>query len=147
MKIIEFNNEQFILKHLENHPWVAGRYLYELIKDNNVYDVLGNDTKIIVMVDGENIVSFATYANQDCIRDESLFPWIGFVYTEEKYRKNRYSQAVINYILDKAKSDGHKRVYIATDHEGLYEKFGFKYLESRIDIYDDLDRIYIYDLN
>ena len=34
MKIIEFNNEQFILKHLENHPWVAGRFLYELIKDN-----------------------------------------------------------------------------------------------------------------
>jgi GNAT superfamily N-acetyltransferase len=146
MKIIEFNNEKFIMEYLENHPWVAGKFLYELIKDNKIYDVLGNDTKIIAMVDGENVVSFATYANQDCIRDESLFPWIGFVYTEEKYRGNRYSQVVINYILEKAKNDGHKRVYIATEHEGLYEKFGFKYLESRIDIYDDLDRVYIYDL-
>lgn len=146
MKIIDFKDELYILKYLENHPWGAGKFLYELMINNNVEEVLGSKSKVVVMVDNENVVSFATYAHQDCIKDETLFPWIGFVYTEEAYRGNRYSQKLINHILDRARQDGYKKVYLATDHIGLYEKYGFKYLESRIDIYNDDCRIYTYDL-
>ena len=146
MRILEFNNEQYIIEYLKDCPWGAGKFLYSLIAEDKVYDVLGEMTKIIVLVDDEKVVSFATYAQRDCIKDEALFPWIGFVYTEEAYRGKRYSQKVINYIIDKARNDGYDNIYLATDHIGFYEKYDFKYLENRIDIYDEDSRIYYYDL-
>ena len=146
MKLIELEKEEFIIEYLKNCKWGAGKFLYKLIIENNVKEVLGPITKIVVLCDEENVVSFATYANVDCIADNSLYPWIGFVYTDEKYRGHRYSKIVIDYILDKAKKDNYKMIYLATDHIGFYEKYGFKYLENRIDIYDEDSRIYYYDL-
>ena len=142
MNIIEFQKEQYILEYFKNCEWGAAKFLYELIVNNSLYKTLGEDTKIIVLVDEENVVSFATYANQDCVDDKSLFPWIGFVYTDEAYRGKRYSQKVIEYIKTLAKKDNYSLIYLATDHVGLYEKYGFVYMESRIDIYDEESRIY-----
>lgn len=146
MKVIEFEKEQYILEYFKNCEWGAAKFLYSLIIEDRLYNVLGNDTKVIVLVDDEKVVSFATYANQDCVDDKSLYPWIGFVYTDEAYRGKRYSQKVINYIIDLAKKDEHSNIYLATDHIGFYEKYGFKYMETRIDIYNEESRIYYYAL-
>ena len=146
MKIVEFKKEQYILEYLKNCLWNAGKFLYDLVSRDKVLEVLGDNTKVIVLVEQEKVVSFATYADRDCIKDDTLFPWIGFVYTDELYRGNRYSQIVINHIIGLAKKDNHSKIYLATDHVGFYEKYGFEYLENRIDIYDDESRIYYYDL-
>lgn len=147
MKIIEFKKEQYILEYLKNCEWGAAKFLYDLIVNDKLYETLGEDTKIIVLVEKTNVVSFATYANQDCVDDKTLLPWIGFVYTAEAYRGHRYSQKVIEYIRDLAKKDNYSCVYLATDHIGLYEKYGFTYMESRIDIYNDESRIYTLKIN
>ena len=146
MRIIEFRNENNVIAYLESCSWSAGKFLYKLIVENKVEEILGCNSKIIVLLDDDNVVSFATYAKRDCIEDDSLFPWIGFVYTDEKYRGKRYSQKLINYIIDKARKDGHYKIYLATTHKDLYEKYGFKYLEDRLDIYNEIDRVYYYDL-
>lgn len=146
MKILEYKNEQFILNYFRGCSWGAAKFLYQLIIENKVEEVLGEKTKIVVLVDGDRVVSFATYAKRDCVNDDSMYPWIGFVYTDELYRGHRYSQKVIDYIIDKARNDGYYNIYLATDHVGFYEKYGFVFLEERIDIYDELSRIYKYDL-
>ena len=146
MKIIEFKNEENIVNYLKDCPWNAGKFLYKLIRENKIEEVLGEKSKVIVLLDNDNVVSFATYAKNDCIKADDLFPWIGFVYTDEKYRGKRYSQKVINYIIEKARNDGYAKVYLATTHNGFYEKYGFVYLEDRVDIYNEIDRIYYFDL-
>lgn len=146
MKIIEFKKEQYILEYFKTCSWGAANFLYDLIIQNKVEDVLGEKTKIVVLVDEEKVISFATFAKRDCIKDDSMYPWIGFVYTDEFYRGNRYSQTVIDYIINKAKDAGHYNIYLATDHIGFYEKYGFEYIENRIDIYNEDSRIYKFDL-
>lgn len=146
MRIIEFNQEDYIIDYLKNCKWNAARFLYSLIIEQKVEEVLGEKTKIVVLLDNDKVVSFATYAKRDCIDDDSLFPWIGFVYTDEFYRGKRYSGKVIDYILRKALDQGFYKIYLATDHIGFYEKYGFEYLESKIDIYNEESRIYYYDL-
>ena len=71
-----------------------------------------------------------------------MFPWIGFVFTSPEYRGHRYSEIVINAACNEATKFGCKRVYLATDHIGFYEKYGFTYVENRIDIYNEDSRIY-----
>lgn len=146
MEIIEFKNEQFIIDYLGNCSWGSAKFLYNLIIENKVEEVLGDKTKIIVLADNQKVISFATYAKRDCILDDNLYPWIGFVYTDKEYRGNRFSQQVINYIINKATEDGFFNIYLATDHTDFYEKYGFKYVEDRIDIYNELSRIYKIDL-
>jgi len=146
MEIIEFKNEQYVIDYFRNCTWGAAKFLYKLIDEKKVEEVLGENTKIIALVDEQKVISFATYAKRDCILDDKLFPWIGFVYTDKDYRGKRFSQQVINYIINKATIDGFSNVYLATDHIGFYEKYGFEYVEDRLDIYNEVSRIYKFDL-
>lgn len=144
MHIVEYTNEEFIRETLKNCDWGAGKFLYDLIVEDR-RSILGWNY-ICALVEDNSVISFCTLAQRDCINDDSLFPWIGFVFTMPSYRKKGYAKELIYYCLKKAKALGYKRVYLATDHIGLYEKYGFFYLESRIDIYDEESRIYYYDL-
>lgn len=125
--------------------WGAAKLLADLVEQDKFNELLGNGG-LFIMADGEKIVSFCTLTQKDCISDDTLFPWIGFVFTAPQYRGNRYSGRLIDYACDKAKEQGYKNVYIATDHIGLYEKYGFTYIESRTDIYGEEARIYLKNL-
>lgn len=121
--------------------WSAAKFLADLLEQNRFHEILGNGS-LFIMADGERLVSFVTLTQRDCIKDNNLYPWIGFVFTSPEYRGNRYSGEFIGYACDKAKNQGFENAYIATDHIGLYEKYGFEYVESRTDIYGEESRIY-----
>lgn len=146
MQIIEYfedNRKEHWEKEIAKADWGAANFLLELLADRKKFnELLGEETKLYLLVDDEKLVSFTTLSHQDCIRDESMFPWIGFVYTYEDYRGHRYSEKLINYAEEQAKKDGHSKAYIATDHVGLYEGFGYTYMETRVDYWGDESRIY-----
>ena len=132
---------------LEQCKWSAAKFFADIIKEKTYEKHLGEKPTAFFLLDGENIVSFCTLSQKDVIDDEKLSPWIGFVYTSQQYRGNSYSKIVIDQALKIAKSKNCERVYLATDHIGLYEKFGFEYLENRIDVWNENSRIYYFDLN
>lgn len=121
--------------------WGAAKFLAELLEQNRFHEVLGNGS-LFIMADGDKLVSFCTLTHRDCIKDDDLFPWVGFVFTAPDYRGKRYSGEVIEAACKRALRQGFDKVYLATDHIGLYEKYGFTYLESRTDIYGEESRIY-----
>lgn len=121
--------------------WSAAKFLANLLEQDKFHEVLG-EGNLFLMVEEENVVAFCTLTRKDCIDDDSLFPWIGFVFTSQEYRGQRYSGVVIDYACNKAKEQGFDTVYLATDHIGLYEKYGFSYIESRMDVYNEMSRIY-----
>lgn len=145
MQIIEYfedaDNKKWI-DRIEQCPWNAARLMAKLLKEDTFYSTLGGSGKFYIMIDGEKVVSFLALTKQDCIADEELFPWIGFVFTALEYRGHRYSEQMIKHACAQAKNEGHKKVYLATDHVGFYEKYGFTYMENRIDVYGDDSRIY-----
>ena len=132
---------------IESFDWGAAKFLARLLKESKFDSTLGSDGKLFLMVEGDEIISFATLTHQDCIEDETLFPWIGFVFTAPSHRGHGYSGKVIEYACKEAQKDDYKAVYLATDHIGLYEKFGFIYMENRQDVWGEDDRIYYKPLN
>lgn len=121
--------------------WSAAGFLTELLQKDTFNETLGGWGDLYLLMDGENLVSFATFTGQDAVRDESLYPWIGFVFTKPEYRGHRYAGLLLSHAEAKAAIMGHGRVYIATDHVGLYEKYGYEYLENRIDCWGDDMRV------
>ncbi len=145
MKIRNFHlipNKEKLLDEIEDTPWAVSKLLAKLIRENSFYKALGDDAELYIVTDNDSLVAFATLTQRDCIPDDSLFPWIGFVYVCPVYRGHRYSGLLIDALCNKAKSCNYKRVYLATDHTGLYEKYGFRYMENRIDVWGEDSRIY-----
>ncbi|MBP3922369.1 MAG: GNAT family N-acetyltransferase [Ruminiclostridium sp.] len=144
MEILELNTiseQKAWAERIRLCDWGAAKLLADLVEQNKFNELLG-DGSLYIMADGKKIASFCTLTQRDCIKDDTLFPWIGFVFTAPEYRGNRYSGQLIEFVCNKAKEQGYKKVYIATDHIGLYEKYGFTYIESRTDIYGEEARIY-----
>lgn len=53
-------------------------------------------------------------------------PWLGTLFVKEKYRGRHFSQVLIENACQHVKKIGYKNLYLATEHIGLYEKFGFE---------------------
>ena len=49
---------------------------------------------------------------------------------------------MLHELAEIARQNGENRVYIATDHANVYEKYGCTYLDSRSDIDGEISRIY-----
>lgn len=137
------DNKEIFLDQIETCGWSAGKFLAKVIKENRFEQTLGGWAKLFLLVDGNALVSFVTLSAQDCIADPNITPWLGFFHTAPEYRGNRYGKLLIDYACNAARNNGYNKVYLATDHIGLYEKYGFTYLETRIDVYDEESRIYV----
>lgn len=149
MQIISYfesENQPALEAKLAAVDWSAAEFLVCLLRENRFYEMLGGWGDIYLLMDGENIVSFATLTGQDSVRDDTMVPWSGFVYTAPEYRGHRYAGKLLNHIEDLAAGKGYKRLYISTDHVGLYEKYGYEFLENRLDFWGDDTRVLYKDL-
>lgn len=146
MKILEYFEAQdpgHWLRQIKSCSWGAAKFLAKLLEEGRFHALLGSDGKLFLLTHGEELVSFATLTAQDCVDDKTMTPWIGFVHTAPEYRGSRRAGLVIDHACAQAAKQGAKRIYIATDHMGVYEKYGFAYLENRVDIYGEDSRIYV----
>lgn len=140
----ESNNKQHWLTQIEHCDWGAAKLLANLLKNRQQFDeTLGSNGELFILQDNEQLISFATLTKRECVFDDNLYPWIGFVYTVPEFRGHRYSQQIINYACNIAKTQGYNTVYIATEHAGaVYQTYGFYYKEDRPDVFGAINQIY-----
>ena len=130
-----------LIKMIASCDWSAARFLVELLEKDTFNATLGGWGELYLLLDGEKLVSFLTFTGQDAVRDESLTPWIGFVFTAPEYRGHRHAGKLLAHAEAQAASRGYRKIYIATDHVGLYEKYGYSYQENRVDCWGDDMRV------
>lgn len=141
MEIIDYfksDKPEHWLAEIKKSDWRAAETLVRFIEEKTFHDNLGKGT-LLLLADGNKLVSFLTFADKDCIDDEKLSPWVGFVYT---FPEHRYVGKLIRRCEEVAAEKGVPQIYVCTDHVGLYEKYGFSYMENRVDIYGVDSRVY-----
>lgn len=146
MEIIEYfstENRDYWLSKIKESDWDAARFLYELLKEQKLQLYIGENAKVLLLVDGENLVSFCTFADKDDIQPTELKPWIGWVYTFPDYRGNRYMGQLLSYAEILAKEAGMQNLYISTNHDGLYEKYGFTFYKMMKDMEGEDSKVYV----
>ena len=149
MKIIDFyasDDQNHWLSEINKSDWKAGKYLYELLRDQKLKELCGESTKALLLIDGDKLISFCTYAEQDDVREPSLTPWVGFVYTFPGYRGKRRVGKLLEYVYMLAKNDRHKHIYISTGETGLYEKYGYQFWKIMKDVHGEDSRVYRTDI-
>ena len=149
MQIIEFfecKDQSHWIDEIDKCDWRAGAFLRSLLLENRLKELCGESSRLLLLADGEKLVSFCTLAELDDIRDTDLTPWIGFVYTYPEYRGHRYVGRLLERACELAKEDGHKHVYISTNEDGLYEKYGFSFWKMMKDMEGSDSKVYKTDL-
>lgn len=145
MEILEFfkaENQEYWLSQISKSDWGAGQYLAYLLRENKLFDLVGENSRVLMLTDGENLVSFCTLAQFDDVQPTDLSPWMGWVYTFPKYRSNGLSGKLLEYGEMLAKEDGATYTHISTNHIGLYEKFGYEFYATALDVEGEETRVY-----
>lgn len=124
----ELQNQNYWLSKIKAADWRAAKYLAGLLETNEFYTLCGSTSKIFLLIENQDLISFCTFAEKDDIPDTDLAPWIGFIYTFPQFRGKRRIGKLIEHIYCIAKNQGFKNLYISTDQKGLYEKFGFTFI-------------------
>ena len=65
------------------------------------------------------------------------------MFVDEAYRGNRLSQQIISYAMGYLKSVDFDKVYLVSDHENLYEKYGFRVIDRKIAPWGSEEKIYV----
>ena len=126
-------------EYAENCSWRAGKSLSNEMKKRSFIDW----ERVIVCLDDEEICGYCTVAQKDCIPNVSYTPYIGYVFVGEPYRGNRMSQKMIEFAMEYLKSVGFDKVYVVSDHENLYEKYGFTVIDRKIAPWGEEEKIYM----
>ena len=81
MRIIDFYKSDVqdeILKQLKNCKWTFSETLVKLIETDTFYQKLGDESKLLILVNRDNnIVSFLTFSEKYIVDDEKLNPGLG----------------------------------------------------------------------
>lgn len=125
--------------YADNCSWRAGKSLANAM-DNYLFSEW---ERVIIALDNQKICGYCTVAKTDCIPDVPYTPYIGYLFIGEEYRGNRLSQKLMQYAMDYLKSIGFDRVHLVTDHENLYEKYGFEVIDRKIAPWGSVEKIYV----
>ena len=145
MRVIEYfttENKEHWLNEMKKCDWGAGQYLHQLLSENKLKQMVGTTALVPMLVDGDRLIAFCTFAPLDDIQPTDMSPWIGFLYTFPDYRGNHYAGILLDYAESIATIMEREYIYISTNHIGLYEKYGYEFYKMEKDIEGDESRVY-----
>lgn len=146
MKVISFfesDRQEHWLKEIARSDWGAGAFLHELLSKGSFFEAVGGKSRVLLLTDGDELISFCTYAERDDIQPSELTPWMGFVYTFPAHRGHRYLGLLLEEIEGLAREEHVPAVYISTNHVGLYEKYGCEYFAMMNDMDGQPSKVYV----
>lgn len=98
----------------------------------------------VALIDGEPAGMYQLSMSDDLYSRLDLYPWLINVYVDEKFRGRNVARELMNTVKENAKKLGLTELYLYTKHIGLYEKFGWKFIEEVKTFKDDspVERLY-----
>ena len=94
---------------------------------------------------GDRIVGGMGAIENDFHDRPDLAPNICAVYTEEKHRCRGIAGTLLNLAVEELRSKGISPVYLFTDHDSFYERYGWKfYCMAQGDGEETMSRMYIH---
>ncbi|HCE12043.1 MAG TPA: GNAT family N-acetyltransferase [Enterococcus sp.] len=114
---------------IEEADWKAAKYLANKMKNNEFLAWEG----VVAAIDNGKIVGFCSFVEKDIVDNVPYTPYIAIVYVDPTYRGKHISQQLVRIAEEQLAKNGFEKVYIATQHQGLYEKSGYQQINQAPD--------------
>lgn len=119
--------------------WGAGLTLAKMMREARFKDW----ERVFAAVCDGRIVGYCAFLETDCIENVPYGPYIGYVFVDEQYRGGRLSEKMIRAAMAYAASQGFEKVYLVSNHVNLYEKYGFEKIDAKVDVWGNLETIFV----
>ena len=139
----ETDNKEHWIEEIERSDWRAGAFLGRLLREGGFFDAVGEESRVLLLTEGDELISYCTFAEKDDIQPTDLTPWVGFVYTFPEHRGHRYVGLLFDEVVRLAKERQVREVYLSTNHIGLYEKYGWEFFDVMDDMDGEPSRVYV----
>ena len=149
MQIIDIkNNDKYLDEYIElcSVEWGSPKtkeqmQLYIENKKKRIHTE-GKAISILGLIEENILIGFISLFKYDGDERKDLTPWYATMYVKKEYRGLGYSKLLNDAILNKARLLGYNVVYLKTNLENYYEKFGAKYIE----MLNNDEKLYYFDL-
>ena len=149
MQIIDIkNNDKYLDEYIElcSVEWGSPKtkeqmQLYIENKKKRI-NTEGKVISILGLIEENVLIGFISLFKYDGDERKDLTPWYATMYVKKEYRGLGYSKLLNDAILNKARLLGYNVVYLKTNLENYYEKFGAKYIE----MLNNDEKLYYFDL-
>ena len=132
--------EEELLSFVEGCSWEdCKEHIAYMIRDRVFTDW---ETMFAAIVDGR-IVGMASIMKTDYYPLPEIYPWISSVFVQEDMRGQRISGHLIEYANNYARKHGFDKTYIPSEHEGLYEKYGYTYVKDIVNYGNGIDHLFV----
>lgn len=84
----------------------------------------------LILINNNKLIGFISLFPSDCEEEKDLTPWYATMYVKKEYRNQGYSKILNDAILKEAKKRGFKTIYLKTNLENYYEKFGAIFIKK-----------------
>ena len=132
-----------LISFVEVFSWDAVKeHLLEVL---HAWEYTEWETPFVAMLNGQ-IVGIASIMKTDYYPLPEIYPWVSCIFVEEAYRGHRISEKLITFANEYAKEKRFDRTYISSEHVGLYEKYGYRYIKDIVNYENGTDRLYVKEL-
>ena len=83
----------------------------------------------LILLDDNKLIGFISIFPTDGEDRQDLSPWYATMYVKKEFRGKGYSKILNSAIIEEAKKRKIKRLYLKTELNNYYEKFGAKFIE------------------
>ena len=129
-----------LIRFVENFSWEEVKeHMSEVLR---TWEFTDWETPFAAMVNGQ-IVGMASIMKTDYYPLPEIYPWVSSVFVTEEYRGYRISEKLIDFANAYAKENGFDRTYIPSEHTGLYEKYGYRYLRDIVNYGNGRNKLYV----
>lgn len=83
----------------------------------------------VALENGEAVGMYQLSMTDDLFGRPDIYPWLINVYVDEAHRGKQICRILMETVPERAKKAGIEMLYLYTSHVGLYEKFGWEFVE------------------
>ena len=119
LELLEWSDEEIIN--------IEEKVKKKIDKYNKYVD--NNDFCKLILIDEDKLIGFISLFPYDGDEEKDLSPWYATMYVKKEYRGLGYSKLLNDAILKEAKNRGFNVIYLKTELNNYYEKFGAEFIK------------------
>lgn len=100
--------------------------------------------RFYLLLEQDRVIACYALLTNDLISRQDLLPWLACLYVEPTSRGRELGSRLLAHGVSEATRMGHHRLYLTTDHDGYYEKYGWTRMEDGYNLFGERGRIYFF---
>lgn len=136
-KVVDWNYNWWGIKLGKSREEVRYFFEHSVLKDRL-------PQTFVALMEDKPVGMYQLSMTDDLFGRPDIYPWLVNVYVDEAYRGRQICREMMLTVPQNAKNAEIKTLYLYTSHIGLYEKFGWEFVEmvKTFDEKSPLERLY-----